>query len=90
MVLMESMPHGVVPLCTNVGGISEHIHHGETGVLIENGTDEDVIMESFLSNINDLVNDISKVELLSIKAQEYAVKHFGIAKFQESYKKIFV
>ncbi|AEE20041.1 glycosyl transferase group 1 [Dokdonia sp. 4H-3-7-5] len=90
MVLMESMPYGVVPLCTNVGGISEHIHHGEIGVLVENSADEDVIIESFLDNINALVNDIPRVELLSKKAQEYAVEHFGITKFQESYKNLFV
>ena len=42
MVVMEAMAHGVVPACTNVGGIPCHIIDGVTGFLVAGDeTEED-------------------------------------------------
>ena len=87
MVIMEAMIKGVVPISTNVGGISEHIENYKNGILIDSVTSEDIIneiasaVEYFASNKNKLIE-------MSRNASEYAVTHFNKKVFIESYKKI--
>ena len=89
MVMMEAMSHGVIPIATNVGGINEHIKHGENGLLI-NETDEVAIVNVFCENIiNVLSSDIDKNRICK-SAFEYAKNNFGIDKFNQSYKEIFI
>ncbi|RMB57422.1 glycosyltransferase [Dokdonia sinensis] len=87
MVLMEAMPHGVIPVCTDVGGISEHIRHQENGILVGESIELEII-DSFVENLSDLItNDIKRLALAE-NARNYALNHFDIEKFNQSYRNL--
>lgn len=88
MVLMEAMPYGVLPLCTDVGGISEHILHENNGLLIANGIETEVVT-SFSNQLSYLLDNREELKRLSENATSYAMDHFSIEKFNESYRKLF-
>jgi glycosyltransferase involved in cell wall biosynthesis len=88
MVMMEAMSHGVIPISTNVGGINEHIIHNENGLLI-NEKQEDEIVNSFCNQILNLTENSKDRDRISKSAFDYASKHFGIDKFNQSYKNLF-
>lgn len=88
MVIMESMVHGVIPISTNVGGISEHITTAVNGVLIDEMNKENII-NAFCNTINELVLDYNKMEILSQNAFYYAQNNFTLEKFNANYKKLF-
>jgi glycosyltransferase involved in cell wall biosynthesis len=88
MVMMEAMSHGVIPISTNVGGINEHITHNENGLLI-NEKHEDEIVNSFCNQILNLIKNSKDKDRISRSAFDYASKHFGIDKFNQSYKNLF-
>lgn len=54
MVVMEAMARGVVCICTDVGGIGEHIVNGQNGFLVKNYMGEDEIVAAFLKIITQL------------------------------------
>ena len=88
MVIMESMIHGVIPICTDVGGIHEHIVHMKNGILIQN-TDEVNLIESFENQFTYLIENKDVIERLSQEALNYSVRNFSIDKFNLSYKNLF-
>ena len=88
MVMMEAMSHGVIPISTNVGGINEHIIHNENGLLI-NEKYEDEIVNSFCNQILNFIKNSKDKDRISRSAFDYASKHFGIDKFNQSYKNLF-
>ncbi len=88
MVLMEAMPYGVIPVCTDVGGISEHIIDQENGILI-NGSSEVELTENLVKNLNNLITNDEKRKDLAKSARRYALDHFDIEKFNQSYRKLF-
>jgi len=90
MILVESMFFGVVPIVTNVGGIQEHIFNLKNGVLIENSSDIDLLINKFSSEIDFLINDSVKFKELSRNAAEYARLNFKIDKFNSSYRNLFL
>lgn len=87
MVIMEAMPYGVIPICTNVGGISEHITHRSNGLLVDD-VQESEIVNTFISYISHLSNDIENRKKLSKNARAYAINNFGIEKCKVSYQKL--
>lgn len=88
MVIMEAMAQGVIPIATDVGGISEHIQNNENGILIYEQEGQ-YIKDTIFDTLNKLLKNESERERLSRNAFDYAQKHFGIEKFQENYRKIF-
>lgn len=84
MVIMEAMMQGAVPVSTNVGGISEHVHHGENGLLI-NTTVEEEIKNELEKDIKRLAADPNEWRRLSEHAYHYAVEHFSKKKFFTSW-----
>ena len=88
MVIMESMIHGVIPICTDVGGIHEHIVHMKNGILIQN-TDEVNLIESFENQFTYLIENKDVIERLSQEALNYSVRNFSIDNFNSSYKNLF-
>lgn len=88
MVMMEAMAHGVIPISTNVGGIKEHITNNENGLLIDEANEEEIV-NLFCEHILNLVKNTEEKNRISKAAFEYASEHFGIDKFNQSYKKIF-
>lgn len=87
MTLMECMTYGVVPICTNVGGISEHITHNSNGLLIENNS-EDTILKAFIMSLLSIKKDIDSFKRLSRNALDYAHKHFNIKSFNKAYRNV--
>lgn len=85
MVLMEAMSFGVVPICTNVGGISEHIFDSENGFLIDNNQKEDEIVSNFIRVIQS-ISIILDYPMLSKNVYNYAQENFCIQKFKSSYR----
>lgn len=87
MVLMEAMPYGVIPISTDVGGISEHILHQNNGLLIADGIETEVVT-SFSNQLGHLLDNREELKRLSENATSYAMNHFSIEKFNESYRKL--
>lgn len=88
MVLMESMIHGVIPICTDVGGIHEHISDMKNGIFIKNSNEEDII-ESFVNKLTYLIENKDITERLSHAAFKYSVESFSIEKFNNAYQNLF-
>jgi glycosyltransferase involved in cell wall biosynthesis len=87
LVIMEAMMHGVVPVSTNVGGISEHVFSGENGFLInENASPK--IVEEFIRIINDMKEDRDNLNWIMQNAHDYAMKNFRKEEFISSYRKL--
>lgn len=87
MVVMEAMAQGVVCICTNVGGIKEHIQNGINGFLVENNSQENII-NTFVEIINNLNKDKKLLKSLSENAYLYAKDNFSKKIFEEKYLKI--
>ena len=87
MVVMEAMMHGVIPICTNVGGISEHIIDGQNGILIDN-VNENQIASEMAHAIVKVKNDLNLQRFLESNAKNYAHDDFGMDQFQEAYRKL--
>lgn len=87
MVIMESMAQGVIPIATNVGGISEHIINNENGILINDG-EEGKMASDFTNSIENLLLNKEQMAVLSKKGYDYAHSNFQIKKFNDSYKHI--
>jgi len=88
MTIMESMAYGVIPITTNVGGISDHIFNNENGILIECVVKEQMI-DDFVFEIEKMILDKKQREIISKNAFEYSRANFGIEKFNESYRNLF-
>jgi glycosyltransferase involved in cell wall biosynthesis len=88
MVVMEAMARGVVCICTDVGGIGEHIVHGENGFLVENSQDEQRIVEEFVNLITRLDLDRNLLAKLSTNAYGYAKENFGKETFIDHYQQV--
>jgi glycosyltransferase involved in cell wall biosynthesis len=87
MVIMEAMMHGVVPISTNVGGISTHIKSSETGILI-NEKDENKIVELIMENLEYFLNNRIILDNLSLNVYNYAQANFRKDVFFDSYRKL--
>ncbi|WP_428231303.1 glycosyltransferase family 4 protein [Flavobacterium sp.] len=88
MVIMESMAYGVIPVTTNVGGISEHIINGENGIVIYDDDDDETIVKSFTNTILTLIDNKEKIKKISGNAYLYAHSNFQIKKFNDNYQKL--
>jgi glycosyltransferase involved in cell wall biosynthesis len=89
LVIMEAMAQGVVPVSTDVGGISLHVRHGENGMLLENGPEEQIVTE-LVRSIELLCRDRELLKKLSRNAFDYARATFDSETFCRAYKKLLV
>ncbi|MDB9859411.1 glycosyltransferase family 4 protein, partial [Flavobacteriaceae bacterium] len=87
MVIIEAMANGVIPICTNVGGISEHIHNYQNGILIDDSEVQDEIVAQYIKEINNLLKNESLISELSLNAYNYSRNHFDIKTFNKKYRK---
>ncbi|GAM11538.1 D-inositol 3-phosphate glycosyltransferase [Geobacter sp. OR-1] len=88
LVIMEAMAYGVVPVSTDVGGISDHITHFDNGVLISETEKERVVLD-FCKVIEQLDSDRNLLSSLSISARSYAEAHFAFTDvMNNSYRKL--
>ena len=88
MVIMEAMAYGVIPVCTDVGGISRHIVDGVNGFLITE-REEDRIVEAFVQRIKRLKTDKALRRRMADAAYRYARNHFDIRRFRRGYREFF-
>lgn len=86
LTIMEAMSHGAVPIATAVGGIPEHISHGENGFLLDQPENEDAVVEQAVNIISYLCTDHEKVEQLSRTAFAYATANFSELNFRQAYR----
>ncbi|MFH6994851.1 glycosyltransferase family 4 protein [Flavobacterium sp. FlaQc-48] len=87
MVIMESMAHGVIPITTNVGGITEHIVNGKNGIVVYD-VEEQEIVKKITDSIVELINNKTQIQKISENASLYAHSNFQIKKFNDSYQKL--
>ncbi|HXC04905.1 MAG TPA: glycosyltransferase [Bacteroidia bacterium] len=87
LVIMEAMAHGVVPVSTRVGGISEHVIPEKNGILLTPGSEETLI-EECVTTLLRLHKDRIKLEEMSINCYAYASGHFDQAHFIQGYRKL--
>lgn len=86
VVIMEAMSHGVVPVSTDIGGISECLKNEYNGFLIENNENEEVVVAKFAEKIKFLFENKAVFNQLSRQAFSDTQKEFGIDRFNNSYR----
>ncbi|MBN8667665.1 MAG: glycosyltransferase family 4 protein [Chitinophagales bacterium] len=86
MLIMEAMANGVVVISTSVGGIPEHIHTGNNGLLIT-AEDENAIVDELLYALQELSRDREQIKRLAEASRQYAFNYFGKKPFCEGYRK---
>lgn len=86
LVVMEAMANGVVPICTSVGDIPNHLD-ANNGVLI-NTTDEQNIIDEMCAAILNLRVESGLLQELSKNAHAYALKHFSRNEFESTYRQL--
>lgn len=86
VVVMEGMAHGVVPVCTDVGGIHLHVCDGENGFLMENLDNESALVDGFVALLKQLCQERSQVRMMSSAAYNYAKRHFSRKHFAQAYR----
>lgn len=87
MTVMEGMAKGVVPLCTAVGGIPEHVRHGATGLLVHSSGEEEIAI-ALADHLARLERDRRLLDGLSRRAHAYAQAHFSRDDFCAAYKRL--
>jgi L-malate glycosyltransferase len=88
LVIMEAMAHGVVPLSTSVGGISEHVINGVNGWLVENHDDEERIVGEMCAIVGQMCTDRQLLASMSHAVYDYACKHFSGEQFCISWRQL--
>jgi L-malate glycosyltransferase len=87
MVVMEAMANGVLPVCTDVGGIREHIQDSVNGFLVTS-VDEQGIVGQTAGIISHLSTNREKLNTLACNAYFYAREHFAYEPFYSSYRNL--
>lgn len=88
LVIMEAMAHGVVPVSTNVGGISDHVIDGKTGFLVPVDRPETEIVASFVAVLARLQKNRGQLEAMSQHVYLHAREHFDYDRFNLSYRQL--
>jgi glycosyltransferase involved in cell wall biosynthesis len=88
LVIMEAMSHGVIPIATNLNGISQHLISENNGILIYS-QDENEIVEEFCDKLSELIENMENRKRISLNSFNYAQENFGMEEFNKSYIKIF-
>lgn len=78
--VIEALACGTPVVATDVGGISEQVHDGHSGILVEMSDDED-----FADNIEYLLENDQLREKMGINASNYAIQYFDFSKQVQKY-----
>jgi len=90
LAIMEAMAHGVVPVSTDVGGISTHVVSGVTGFLLPSSEVEQEIVDSFVELLSRLAKTRSTLDEISEQVHLHALEHFGFDRFNQAYRQLLV
>lgn len=86
-VIMEAMYNSVVPICTNVGGLSDHLQHSQNGFLVDNPKNEKYVVDKTIEHIIQLYEDRRLLFEMSKNAFEYAQNNFRtFEEFRRDYR----
>jgi len=89
LVVFEGMNFGVVPVCTNVGELSNYISaEQQNGILVENLMNEDTLAELFVEEILKMDNDRIKLKHFSENAFKTVKHRFNPDNFSASYHSV--
>lgn len=88
MLIMEAMAHGALVVSTRVGGIPEHIHHEENGLLIQDTSEEEIVQKG-VDILAQLSTDREKLKRLAKASRSYAEKNFSRDTFCRAYHEAF-
>lgn len=86
-VLAEAMAYGVVPLATSVGGVPDFISENETGFMIFE-TKEDQIVIDFVSKLKYLSDNTEHLINISERVVNFAKENFFETKFENSWMEV--
>ena len=86
IVCMEAMARKVVPVCTDVGGIAEHVIPGETGVLLP--ANEDQVVDAAVFALRQLEADRGRCAALASAGRERAARLFGFERFRKQWREL--
>jgi glycosyltransferase involved in cell wall biosynthesis len=79
-VILEALGAGLPVIAPNVGGISEAVIHGETGFLLEDHVDDDVLVSRYELAVEELYANWADRHNMSANAQELiANRHSQLA-----------
>jgi glycosyltransferase involved in cell wall biosynthesis len=87
LVVMEAMAFGVVPICTDVGGVRFHLQDSENGYLVSSSSEQDIV-QHMVKIIGQLDANRCLLEEISNRAADYAMKHFRRDVFNLEYRKL--
>jgi glycosyltransferase involved in cell wall biosynthesis len=73
--LLEAMSHGLAVIAPNVGGVSEVVIDGETGILLPSLADENSMAASYIQSLLRLANDDTLIERLGSQARSFVLEH---------------
>jgi glycosyltransferase involved in cell wall biosynthesis len=84
-VILESMAAGVAVAATNVGGNSELLNDGETGVLVPPDNEEKLVRV-----LEQLVQDPALRTRYGVRAKQFARAHFHMDQICRRYEQLYV
>jgi len=87
LVVLEAMAHGVVPVCTVVGGIDKHVRHGVSGILVPSG-DETRIVAEMTGAVSEMARDRAGLRALSVAARQHALEHCDVGAMRAAYRDV--
>lgn len=87
MVIMEGMMQGVVPVSTDVGGISEHVLPGKNGYLVTSTSESSIVID-FEEKIKFLEAHRGEWAKMSENAHRYAIEHFDKTAFFKAWAEL--
>jgi hypothetical protein len=70
-----------------VGGIDEHVIPGQTGLLINSGSEEQIVTD-FVQAISGMYADRALLNTYSTNCHAYALQHFGKQQFTDAYRNL--
>jgi glycosyltransferase involved in cell wall biosynthesis len=82
--LLEAMAAGKAVVATNVGGTSEAVIDGVTGVLVSTGSPE-----AIATAINDLLDAPEKWRSLAQAGRDYIIREFDVQQMMNSYDRLY-
>lgn len=83
MSIVEAMSVGVPVIATEVGGVAEVVHHGETGILVSRSA------EALASALSDLMEHPARIAEMSVRARERYAKFFTLDRIVERYAVVY-
>ncbi|MGE3062350.1 MAG: glycosyltransferase family 4 protein [bacterium] len=83
MVLVEAMMHGAVCVATGIGGITDIIQDGETGLFSKEKNEFDIA-----EKINKLIANPGLYNKIRERSFDYISKNFAVDKVSEKYDKL--